>query len=174
MYLPAFDDRGLLPPNENDAPYRCSPADVEQRLVTDLGAPTWRVQLYEGWDLLRRGVALVAPSARWWLWGCFVSAHSEPQFGDAETIEAAVFLPVRELPPPGSPELEMLVDFVHSAQARHRVNVAKLYEVSPEEPGYLDYVDAVEFKWRPRASTGVPDHESRELEPAGFIEVLGR
>ena len=168
--LPPFNEAGLLPASPNGEPYPCTAAEVRAVFVDGLGAPAWRVELFEGWDLLRRGVAQLVPPARWWLWGCFISAHVEPLFGERETIQAVVLLPVPDLPATDH-EIAMLVDFIGNAQDRHRVDATPIFERLPDHPDYLEAVDALEFKWRPRATMNVADHRTMELVPAGFVEV---
>jgi hypothetical protein len=168
--IPAFGTGGLLPPNSNNNPYPCTAEEVRARFVEELGSPEWRVALYEGWDLLRRGVGNLVPSARWWLWGCFISSHLEPLFGEHESLQAVVFLPVFDIPKTDH-EQAMLVDFLRSAHARH-VDVTPLYEHAIDHPDYVEIIDAVEFKWLPRASKNIADHVERDLVPAGFVEVL--
>jgi hypothetical protein len=171
MTIPAFDHRGLLPPNLNGAGYVCTPEEIETRLVGELGAPVWRLALYNGWDSVRRTVLSLAPTARWWLWGCFVSNHPEPLWGDLEVLSSIVILPVTELPRQLE-HLELLMTFIQAAQTNYRVDVGAVFEFEPDDPNHLDTIDELEFKWRPRATLGIADHVTRVLEPAGFLEVL--
>jgi hypothetical protein len=170
MTIPPFNERGLLPPTDTGAGYPCQADEVEKRLVTELGSPEWRVSLFEGWDLLRRGVRQIVPIARWWLWGCFVSNHVTPLYGEHETVSAIVILPAADVP---SDETGiMLLDFVQGALDRHRVDAGYVFEFGLGHPAHLETVDALEIKYRPRAMVGVADHRSGELVPAGFLEVL--
>lgn len=171
MTIPDFDARGLLPPDSNGVGYQCQADEVQARFVTELGSPRWRVDLFDRWDLLRRGVRQLVPSARWWLWGCFVSNHAIPLFGDYETLSALVILPVAELP---SDEAQgtMLLDFIQGALKNHRVDAARVFEFPQDNPHQLETIEALEYKYRPRATVGVADHSTKELESAGFLEVL--
>jgi hypothetical protein len=151
MTIPAFDGRGLLPPTTNGPGYTCSAEEVQTRFVTDLGSPEWRVGLFDGWDLLRRAVRQLVPSARWWLWGCFVSNHVAPLFGEHETLNALVILPVAELP---SDEAQgtMLLNFIQGALQNHRVDAAWVFEFAPESPQHIETIENLEYKYRPRAT----------------------
>jgi hypothetical protein len=51
------------------------------------------------------------------------------------------------------------------------VDVTPIFEHLPEHPDHLEAVDVREFKWRPRAAMNVADHRTKELVPAGFVEV---
>jgi hypothetical protein len=148
----------------------CTVAEVRQRFVDDLGAPSWRVTLFDGWDILRRGVAVFVPSARWWLWDCFISDHTEPLFGESETMQAVVILPAAHLPREEH-EIAMLVDFIRSAQGRHGVDLTMVLEYPPGHPDNIETMDALEGRWRPRAVLNVADHVTRVRVPAGFVEV---
>lgn len=168
--LPPFDSNGLLPPTPHGEPYVCTVDEVRRHFVDDLGAPAWRVALFEGWDLVRRGVGLLVPSSRWWLWGCFVSSHPEPVFGQFETVQALVICPAVDLPQ-SDHEVAMLLNFIASAQEHHHVDLTAVYEFPLDHPAQLDAVDALEFKWRPRATRNIGDHVTKMLVPAGFVEV---
>jgi hypothetical protein len=168
--IPPFGEQGLLPAREHDLPYDCTADEIRQRFVVDLGSPAWRQALFDGWSLLRAATADFVPSARWWLWGCFVSSHEEPLFGEAETLSSIVILPASDLPPERH-RLAMLLDFLGSAQQRHRVDVGIVYEFATQHPSYLDTVEALDFKWRPRASQNIADHATKLLVRAGYLEV---
>ena len=168
--IAGFDDRGLLPPPPQDHGYGCTPAEIEQRFVTDLGSQQWRVDLFAGWDLLRGTVAQLVPSASWWLWGCFVSNHREPLFGELQDLSSVVILPVADLP--SIDQGTMLMQWLQGAGSSHRVDVAVVFGFDVAHPDHLETVEALELKWRPRALSGVADHATRELVPAGFLEVL--
>lgn len=116
MTVPAFDERGLLPPTEHGEGYVCTPSEIRQRFVVELGDTVWRASLFQGWDELRPGRSVV-PSAWWWLWGCFVSDHVRPLWGDDEVRDAVVVLAVQELvrkPEHG----EMVLSVVQGARRR--------------------------------------------------------
>jgi hypothetical protein len=169
--IPPFTPEGLLPPTEHNRPYGCTRDEVRERFVVERGSTPWRVQLFEGWELVCNVVADIVPGAIWWVWGCFVSAHEDPLFGEAESLSTIVILPFRQLP--SEPHrLALLLDFLHGAEERHRVDVGIVYAYDPDHPGYVaQTVGALEFKWRPRAGMGVADHTSKELVPAGYLEV---
>lgn len=165
--LPDFDERGLLPPTPDGSPYRCSVLDVEQRFVA--GQQPWRRELFDGWDILRSGVAVLAPATRWWLWGNFISAHEEPLYGDAQTIDAIALLTAEQIQPALLP---MLADFFRTAQALHRTDATPLLEFDEGDPRNEEIRDMLATKWLPRATRNIANYESRDLESAGFVEVL--
>ncbi len=66
----------------------------------------------------------------------------------------------------------MLLDFLQGALDKHRVDAGYVFEFAPNSPYRSETLEALEFKYRPRATLGVADHESMELVPAGFLEVL--
>ncbi len=169
--IPPFTPEGLLPPTDHGEPYACTRDEIEQRFVIERGSPQWRVTLFDGWDLVSVAVADLVPGATWWLWGCFVSAHEDPLFGDAESLSALVLLPVASMPAsPG--QRAVLVDFLHAAEQNYRVDVRIVFEYEREHPSYVDVTqEALEFRWRPSASLGVADHTTKELVPAGFVKV---
>lgn len=167
--LPPLDNRGLLP--HRPTPYECDVTEVKARFVDALGAPAWREDLFAGWDLLRRSIASLVPTARWWIWGWFVSGHEDPQFGDRETIQAVVLLPVADMPVDAE-RMALFSAAIQAAQSLNRVDVSPVYLFPPGHPGEIDTLDVLEFKWRPRASVGVPLAGAGDLEPAGFLEVV--
>lgn len=168
--IPGFDERGLLPPPPQDHGYTCTPIEVEQRFVLDLGSPGWRRELFQGWDLLRGTVAQLVPSACWWLWGCFVSNHAEPLYGEDQDLSSLVLLPTDDLPTPE--QVAMLFQWLQGARTTHGVDVAIVFGFPEGHPDHLETMDALEMKWRPRALSNVADHITRELVPAGFLEVV--
>jgi hypothetical protein len=168
--MPPFEPTGLLPPTTNGVPYVCTVDEVRKRFVEEVGAPPWRVYLFDRWELLRRSIGLVVPSARWWLWGCFISAHRTPQFGDYETIQAILLVPAADLPT-ADDQVALLVNSIRSAQEYHRVDLSIVVEFPPGDPRNIETMDALETKWRPRAVLNVADHASGEHVPAGFVEV---
>jgi hypothetical protein len=72
--------------------------EIKPKFVIELGSSAWRVELFEGWQGLAGMVRSMVPSAWWWLWGCFVSNHPVPLFGDRELIGAVVVLPLLDVP----------------------------------------------------------------------------
>lgn len=171
--IPPFTTDGLLPPSLDGRGHECSPTDVRQRFVDDLDAPAWRVSLFEGWNEIRAGVSRLVPESRWWLWSCFVSNHPVPLFGEAETLEALVILPVQSVPTSDA-ELSLLSAALDPGRAQNvlRVVLAVVYEHPPNHPDRIESIEALEYKWRPRAILNVADHNSRDLVPAGFLEVV--
>lgn len=167
--IPEFGAGGLLPPNEGSAPYVCNPEEVEQRLVTDLGAPDWRVRLFQGWSTVRATASELAPTARWWLWGCFVSNHSDPLFGADEVLDCLVILPSSEVRDDGL--ADMLISYLQAAVREHAVDARWVIDFPNGSEEWIDTFQAIEFKWRGQASMGIADHISKELVPAGFLEV---
>ena len=168
--IPPFDDRGLLPSEPMNQGYGCTPAEVEQRFVIELGSPVWRARLFREWTLVSDAVRGVVPSARWWLWGCFVSNHPEPLWGESETMSSLVILPEPDLPDPGV--TAMLWHFLQSAHSEHSVDAPVVIDFSEDSDDRLETIEALEFKWRPRASLGIADHATKDLVPAGFLEIL--
>jgi hypothetical protein len=168
--IPPFDSRGLLPPSPHGEGYQCTMEEIRQRLVLDLGSPVWRVELFAGLEKLTGMVWSMVPSAWWWLWGCFVSNHAEPLFGDLEVITALVVLPVADLPVRRE-HGEMLLHYIQGAEQTCRVDCAFVFEFPEGHERRLETVDALEMKYRDRATSGVADHGSMELVPAGFLEV---
>ena len=65
--------------------------------------------------MVKRAVGELVPTARWWLWGCFVSNHPDPLFGDAEVLSSLVILPVVDLPDPNI--TLMMVQFLQAAES---------------------------------------------------------
>lgn len=98
-----------------------------------------------------------------------MTSHEQPIFGDDETISAVVMLPVRELPDRG--QLTAVVSFLRSAGEQQGVDIGIVYEFEPDHPAYVDTMDELEWKWRPRAAAGFADHMTKELVPAGYLEV---
>jgi hypothetical protein len=168
--IPPFSESGLLPPDPMDQGYDCSAAEVEQRLVVELGSPDWRVRLFQGWEIVRRTVSELVPTARWWLWGCFISSHLDPLWGEDEVLSSLVILPVADLPKDNL--TAMLVSFLQVAPEQHYVDAAFVFDFAEGSDEHLETIDALEFKWRPRAILGVADHATGELEPAGFLEIV--
>lgn len=168
--IPPFDSRGLLPSTDGDAPYQTTVDEIHERLVATLGSPAWRVGLFTSWQTVSRAVAETVPSARWWVWGCFVSDHREPLFGESETLSTIVIVPEAEIRLLGD-RLPMLVGFLQAAEEQYRVDVDLVYEFEPGDDRTIETMDVLDFRWRPRASKGVADHATRELESAGFLEV---
>lgn len=168
--IPDFDVRGLLPPSSHGEGYQCGLGEIRRRFVEDLGSPAWRVGLMAGVEKLTGVVWSMVPSAWWWLWGCFVSNHPEPLFGDREVITAVVVLPVADLPIRRE-HIEMLLTYIQGAQETCRVDCGFVFEFPEGDPRRLDTTEDLELKYRDRATSGVADHVSRQLVPAGFLEV---
>ncbi len=171
--IPPFDpETGLLPPHPDGFGYPCSAEDVRVRLVEDLGSTPWRVELFDGWRRLHAGIADLVPSARWWLWGCFVTSHAEPLWADRQWVDCLVQIEVSDLPAPEArqDQLAALVDTGWAQQLR--VDLAVVYVYPTTHPGNLVSVEMLESKWRPRATVNIADHEAMELVPAGFLEVV--
>lgn len=167
--FPGFTPAGLLPPTADDEPYPYSLQDVRKVFVDDLGAPEWRHRLYESLELLHTAVATIVPTARWWLWGCFVSNHLSPAWGDLERLDLLVLLDVQDLPT-AEHELEMLMGLVRSSGERHPVNLSPVYLYPAGHPGTVAS-ESVLSKYRARAVKGIADHGSMDLVPAGYTEV---
>jgi hypothetical protein len=52
------------------------------------------------------------------------------------------------------------------------VDVGIVYDFDRAHPDYVSAtVEALETKWRPRATKGVADHSERTQVDAGFLEV---
>jgi hypothetical protein len=168
--IPSFDTSGLLPPSPGDQPYPATMDELDRRFVLDLGSLAWRVELRDGFQVVRAAVADFVPSARWWLWGCFISSHAEPAMGNHQVMSALVILPESEVRTLGA-RLPVLVTFLQVAETQHRVDAAMVYEFEPGDERNIDTMDAMEGKWRLRARVGVADHGTGELVPAGFVEV---
>lgn len=170
MTLPGFTAEGLLPPTPSGDPYVCDADGVRSHLVDLPGGQDWRRRLFDGWDLMRSSVSVIVPSARWWLWGCFVSNHAEPLWGDLERIDAVVILPASDVPT-DPVALDHLLGYLRGAHEHHDVDVSFVLEVPSHHPHYTEVRAQLDGKWRPRATKGVADHRTRVLVPAGFIEV---
>lgn len=169
--IPEFDPRGLLSLPADGLPFATSLDEIERRLVIDLGSPEWRVRLFSGLKVVHATVASLVPSARWWLWGCFVSNHPEPLDGKHQVISALTVLPDVEFHDLGDRE-PALVTFLRVAEQTYKVDAGIVIEFEPGDDRNLETMDAMEGKWRPRAQRGVADHSTRLLEPAGYVEVL--
>jgi len=170
MPLPPFQSDGLLPPNVADAPYVCRLDEVHQRLVVDRGKPPWRERLFEGWDQLRLIVADFNPATVWWLWGAFVSTAPEPLFGEHETISAAALMPAESMPAEVHRRAALRA-LLQRAEHEFYVDVIPIYDFPADHPDHLLTVEELELKVRPRASKGIADFSSKELVPAGYVEV---
>ena len=168
--IPPFDSRGLLPPSAHGEGYLCTAGEIRKRFVEDLGSPSWRVELFAGWEKLAGVVWSMVPSAWWWLWGCFVSNHPAPLFGEREVMTAVVVLPVADLPSQRE-HIEMLRTYIQGAQETCRVDCGFVIEFPEGDERRLDTTEDLEFKYRDRATSAVADHVSRDLVPAGFLEV---
>lgn len=166
--LPEFTAGGLLPPRDDGRPYQTDMDEIRQRFVLERGSPRWRAALFDGWSNVRSVVAELCPGATWWLWGCFVSSHDEPLFGDHESLSTMVILPARELT--NSALTQTLVSFLAGAEEQHRVDVRRVVAFDADDPRYLDTVDLV-ARWRAQARVNVADHTTKELVPAGWLEV---
>jgi hypothetical protein len=167
--IPEFGSGGLLPPAPGDQGYRCTLSEVEKRFVLDIGSPDWRTELFRNWSGLRVAVGEMVLSAWWWLWGCFISNHREPLFGDLEVLSSLVILPVVDLP-----DINLITMVVHSLQAAEsnfKVDASYVFEFPAGDENVIETMEALEFLYRPRVSRGIEDHESKVLVPAGFIEV---
>ncbi len=169
--IPPFAANGLLPPLPNEAAYACTRDEILKRFVDAPNVPRWRAELFRSWDLVRAVTADVAPSTVWWLWGCAVSEHPEPVFGDHEVLDALAILPLTELAQ-DDVRAAMIVGFLQAAPERHRVDVRIVYEFERDHPDYVPFtVGALEGKYRPQASRGIADHRTKVLVDAGFLEV---
>lgn len=165
--LPEFDENRLLPPTPDGSPHQCTAADVEERFVT--GRQPWRRQLYDGWDILRRSVAVLAPSTTWWLWGNFVTGHEQPLFGGAQRVDALAVIPASDLQ---ADLLPMITDFFRTAHSHHHTDASYLFTFDDGDARNQEATDVITTKWRPRATRNIADYESKLLVPAGFVEVL--
>lgn len=157
-----------LPPGEG--PYQTDMIELEARFVTGLGSPSWRVELFDSFSAVRGTVGAALPSARWLLWGCFVSAHREALDGDSQVLSALAILPGVDVESLGG-QLPMLIIFLQTAEAQHKVDAGFVFEFAAGDDRNLDTMEALEAKWLPRARRGVADHASRVLVPAGYVEV---
>jgi hypothetical protein len=83
-----------------------------------------------GFKLVRSAVAGTVHSARWWLWGSFVSNHVEAVTATDQVMKSLVILPVRDLPQSDG-GLAMLVGFRQVAERNHRVDAPRVYEFEP-------------------------------------------
>jgi hypothetical protein len=61
--IPTFDARGLLPATEHGEGYLCTAEEIRQRFVAELGSPSWRVDLFAGWERLSGMVRSLVASA---------------------------------------------------------------------------------------------------------------
>lgn len=148
---------------------RTSPIPTRSgRFVIERGSPPWRVELFDGWLNVRSVVAELCPGASWWLWGCFVSSHDEPLFGDHESLSTMVLLPARELT--SAALTQVLVSFLAGAEEQHRVDARTVFAFDVGDPRYLDTVGMVE-RWRAQAQVNIADHTTMDLVPAGWLEV---
>jgi hypothetical protein len=168
--IPEFAGTGLLPPEPLGRGYICTPTEIEQRFVKDLGSPEWRSRLFRGWHTVREQVGETVPSASWWIWGCFVSNHPEPVWGDGEKLSCITILPESEVA--GEERALMLEAYLGAAMDNHSVDAGLVIRFDDGTAESLDTLDVLEGKWRPRATRGFADHSTRELVPAGFLEVL--
>lgn len=168
--IPAFTPSGVLPPSSDGTPYQCSRDEMEQRFVIEFDSPDWRRVLFDGWDLLRNSIAELAPSARWWIWGSLITTVEEPLFGDRASVNALVIVPMPDIPQ--TPErLALLLGSVHSAEELHRVDAALVLELPTSHAGHHVTTDELRF-WRRRSTVTIVDITTREMVPAGFIEVM--
>jgi hypothetical protein len=85
-------------------------------------------------------------------------------------IGAVVVLPVLDLPLQRE-HGEILLYNIQAAEATCRVDAGFVFEFPEPDLRHLETVEALELKWRDRATSGVADHVSRQLVPAGFLEV---
>jgi hypothetical protein len=85
-------------------------------------------------------------------------------------MSSLVILPEPDLPDQGM--TGMLLHFLQSAESDHSVDAPVVIDFSEDSADRLETIDALEFKWRPRASLGVADHATKDLVPAGFLEIL--
>jgi hypothetical protein len=166
--LPDFTPGGLLPPGAAGRPYATDPDEIKARFVIERGSPAWRVDLFARWSDVRSVVAELCPGATWWLWGCFVSSHDEPLFGEHETLSAMVLLPAGELT--SVAVSQALVSFLARAEEQHRVDVRPVFAFDVGDPRSLETVAMVE-RWRAQAAVNVADHTTMELVTAGWLEV---
>ena len=167
--LPPFTSEGVLPPTADGAPYPGSRDEVETQFVIGLGNPPWRRALFDGWDLLRSSVAQLVPSARWWLWGSLITNVPEPLFGHRATLRAVVRVDIEALPRTAG-GLALLVASIHSAETLHRVDASLAIGYPPHDPRSPDAVADL-ANWQHQAGRAIVDLQSREMIPAGFIEV---
>lgn len=65
----------------------------------------------------------------------------------------------------------MLVNFIQRTPEEHSIDAGFVFEFSEGTDEFLETLDALDFKWRRRAIVGVADHSTKELVPAGFLEV---
>ncbi len=130
--IPVFTPEGVLPPSPDGQPYICTRDEAEEHLVLALGDTPWRRSLFDEWDLLRGSIAVVVPSARWWLWGSLVPAMPEPLFGERATVRAVVLVPSTALPNDRA-ALTLLLGSVHSAATLHRVDTSLSIDYPPSD-----------------------------------------
>lgn len=162
--LPEFSPGGLLPPSASGEPYSATIDEIRIVFVEPFPDAPWRLDLFRQWALVRAFVESMIPGARWWLWGCFVSNHEEPLFGEYQSLSSLVFLPpVVDL---SNEQVGTLIHFLQGAEERRRVDVAILFN----EIQTQSFAEAV-AKWRRRAQRGVAHHMSKELVDCGFVEV---
>ena len=167
--LPRFNDSGVLPPAPDGSPYLCSRDEVEQHFVINFGDALWRRTLFDGWDLLRSSIAQLVPNARWWLWGSLITATPEPLFGDRAFTRGVVLIDLADLPR-DSPARNLLAGSVFSAEQLHQVD-ASLWVGYPTHDPRRRAADDDLRNWRHQASRAIVDLQSREMIPAGYIEV---
>jgi hypothetical protein len=169
--LPQFNTLGVLPPTPDQSPYACDRSEAEQRFVSDFGSPNWRRTLFDGWDLLRTSIAIIAPSARWWIWGSLVTNRVEPLFGDLATADAVVLIPAKQLPDEAG-QRALLMASVRTAEQYHRVDVhAPVFEFELSDSRRAA-TDAAMLKLRRRASRSIVDDSTMAQIDSGFIEIL--
>lgn len=169
ILLPPFTSAGVLPPTADGSPHTCSRDEVEQHFVTAFPDAAWRRSLFDGWDLLRSSIAQLVPDARWWLWGSLITAVPEPLFGQRAVVRAVVLTELSRLPRDRA-ALNLLVGSVFSAEDLHRVD-ASLWISYPPGDSRRPAAEHDLRTWRHQAGQAIVDLESREMIPAGFIEV---
>ena len=161
--LPPFTTDGVLPPTPDGTPHVCTRDEVDRHFVAAFGNAPWRRTLFDGWDLLRSSIAQHVPSARWWLWGSLITAIPEPLSGERATVSAVLHIDTEALPSAAS-GLGLLGASVHSALHLHSVDTHLLIHRPSLAPDELAL-------WARRASQAIVDPQSREMIPAGYIEV---
>lgn len=164
--LPPFDHRGLLPPTSNGAPYSCTVEELRQLCVIDMGSPGWRVRLMNGWEQLRLTVSTLVPGTSWWVWGDLCTANAEPRFGDTSRVNGLAFLSARDV---SLQHLTAAVTVLNSGGAGFYTDAGYVLENEGDPNSMATAMDAVESKWRPRATRWVFDDDGVDV---GFIEVL--
>ncbi len=171
IVIPPFTADGVLPATPDGEPYQCAVPDVERRFVTEQGSPTWRRVLFDGWDLVRSSVDVVAPNARWWIWGSLVTDRATPLFGEMAVVDVALIIPVTE-PSLGLAEVTLLRATQQSALQDHHVDIHGVVFESETDDERARVTEMTLEKLRSRATRNIVDDSTMQQFDAGFIEVV--